>query len=204
MSGKLRKKGDGFRGFIIFFKSVLSWALKAALTLPAKSLLINTHACPVLSWFLSLSIHICVKTHIHTNSWNTQYFLSPYIWMFLYLSTQMFLVAAVHEHMYSTYMSIYTQSNATALHSRASYPGLRDDLDDFKPPFLSSGPYTVQKRILFLPVLVPHDLTKLVAVQWCSLVTAEPWSIPAVPQRPQSQNTRLQIKLSLCQSSRMG
>lgn len=70
-------------------------------------------------------------------------------------------------------------------------PSLRGDLDDFKPPFLSSGPYTIQKWILFLPVLVPHDLAKLVAFQWCSLVTPEPWTIPAVTQRPQSQNTRL-------------
>lgn len=77
----------------------------------------------------------------------------------------MFPVTAVRELMYSTCMSTYTKSNADALHSHASDPCLRDDLDNFKPLFLSSSPHTVQKWILFLPVLALHDLTTLVAVQ---------------------------------------
>lgn len=101
MSGKPRKKVMLLGGLLFFFKSVLSWAHKAAWTPPAISLLISTHARPVLSWFLFLSVRICVKTHTHTNSWNTQYFLPPYICVFLYHSTQMFLVTAVHvQHKY--------------------------------------------------------------------------------------------------------
>lgn len=123
-------------------------------------------------------------------------FLSPCTCLFLYLSTQMFMVMALHEHI-SERTHTHTQGNAAALHSRASSPCLRDDLDDFSFPFLSSGPYTVQKWMSFPPVHVPHNSAKMVSVQRCSLVIPEPRSIPAVPQRPQSQNTNLHIKLVL-------
>lgn len=102
-------RGD-FRGFIIFFKSILSWVHKTVLSPPAKSLLINIHACSVLSWFLCLHTYMCKSRYTKSTS-NTHSFLSPYVCFFILLPKCSWWWLCVNIYVQHIYEYIHTKQH---------------------------------------------------------------------------------------------
>lgn len=128
---KTEREGSDFRGFIIFFWSVLSWVHKTVLSPPPKSLLVNIHTCSVLSWFPS--VHTCMCKSRYTNSASDTHSFLFYLHMYVSVSCHSNVPGdgCVWTYIYSIYMNTYAQSNTTALQCHASYPCLKHDQDDF-------------------------------------------------------------------------